>query len=77
MTRYAISPLHVFAFLATAVAGAAPAEPVAWERKAPAPMLPLTFFRDARFTVASAGVGLVFFALMGSAFAFTQYLQFA
>ena len=30
-----------------------------------------------RFTVASVGVGLVFFAMMGSVFAFTQYLQFA
>jgi predicted MFS family arabinose efflux permease len=37
----------------------------------------LSFFRDARFTVASVGVGLVFFAMMGSVFAFTQYLQFA
>ena len=42
---------------------------VAWERKVTAPMLPLEFFRDPRFTVASAGVGLVFFALMGSIFA--------
>src|ERR671916_1457430 len=50
---------------------------VAWERKAVSPMLPLEFFGDARFSVASAGVGLVFFALMGSVFAFTQYLQFA
>ena len=40
-------------------------------------MLPLEFFRDPRFTVASVGVGLVFFAMMGSVFAFTQYLQFA
>ena len=43
----------------------------------PDPMLPLGFFRDPRFTVASVGVGLVFFAMMGSVFAFTQYLQFA
>ena len=50
---------------------------VAWERRVPDPMLPLGFFRDARFTVASVGVGLVFFAMMGSVFAFTQYLQFA
>jgi predicted MFS family arabinose efflux permease len=50
---------------------------VAWERRVPAPMLPLEFFRDPRFTVASVGVGLVFFAMMGSVFAFTQYLQFA
>jgi MFS transporter, DHA2 family, multidrug resistance protein len=34
-------------------------------------------FRDPRFTVASVGVGLVFFAMMGSVFAFTQFLQFA
>src|SRR5919112_1173967 len=50
---------------------------VAWERKVASPMLPMTLFADRRFSVASAGVGLVFFALMGSVFAFTQYLQFA
>src|SRR4051794_24554870 len=50
---------------------------VTWERKVASPMLPLTFFRDPRFTVASLGVGLIFFAMMGSVFAFTQYLQFA
>ncbi len=50
---------------------------IAWERRVPEPMLPLDFFRNPRFTVASAGVGLVFFAMMGSVFAFTQYLQFA
>ena len=50
---------------------------VAWERRCAEPMLPLGFFRDPRFSVASAGVALVFFALLGSVFAFTQYLQFA
>ncbi len=50
---------------------------VAWERRAAEPMLPLGFFRNPRFTVASLGIGLVFFAMMGSVFAFTQYLQFA
>ena len=40
-------------------------------------MLPLKFFSDPAFTVASLGVGLVFFAMMGSVFAFTQFLQFA
>ena len=50
---------------------------VAWERRVASPMLPLGFFRDPRFTVASVGVALVFFAMMGSVFAFTQYLQFA
>ena len=50
---------------------------VAWERRVEAPMLPLTFFRDPRFSVASLGIGIVFFAMMGTIFAFTQYLQFA
>ena len=50
---------------------------VRWERRSPSPMLPLGFFRDPRFTVASTAVGLVFFAMMGSVFAFTQFLQFA
>src|SRR3954452_13474078 len=67
-------PLVLGCFGAAVLLGAAF---VAWERKAPTPMLPLTFFADPRFTVASAGIGLVFFALMGSVFAFTQYLQFA
>ena len=67
-------PLVLGAFGAAAVFGVAF---ITWERRAPAPMLPLDFFRDARFTVASLGVGLVFFAMMGSVFAFTQYLQFA
>lgn len=48
-----------------------------WERRVAAPMLPLAFFSNPRFSVASGGIGLVFFALMGSVFAFTQYLQFA
>lgn len=61
-------------FAAAAVLGALF---VAWERRVASPMLPLKFFGDPRFTVASAGVGLVFFAMMGSVFAFTQYLQFA
>src|SRR5215213_398865 len=37
-----------------------------WERRVASPMLPLTFFSDPRFTIASLGIGLVFFALMGS-----------
>jgi len=61
-------------FAAAALLGAAF---VAWERRTPAPMLPLQYFADRRFSVASVGVGLVFFAMMGSVFAFTQYLQFA
>jgi EmrB/QacA subfamily drug resistance transporter len=67
-------PLVVGCFAAAAVlAGVF----VAWERRVASPMLPLRFFADPRFTVASLGVGLVFFAMMGSVFAFTQFLQFA
>src|SRR5215217_2822284 len=67
-------PLVLGCFAAAAILGAAF---VAWERRAPEPMLPLGFFKNPSFTVASVGVGLVFFAMMGSVFAFTQYLQFA
>jgi EmrB/QacA subfamily drug resistance transporter len=67
-------PLVLGCFAVAALLGVAF---VMWERRAPAPMLPLGFFRDPRFTVASVGIGLVFFAMMGSVFAFTQYLQFA
>jgi EmrB/QacA subfamily drug resistance transporter len=67
-------PLVLGCFGAAAVIGVAF---VAWERRVASPMLPLEFFSNPSFTVASAGVGLVFFALMGSVFAFTQYLQFA
>ena len=67
-------PLVLGCFAAAAILGAAF---VAWERRVAAPMLPLSFFAKPSFTVASVGVGLVFFAMMGSVFAFTQYLQFA
>jgi EmrB/QacA subfamily drug resistance transporter len=67
-------PLVLGCFAGAAVLGAAF---LAWEHRVASPMLPLTLFRDARFSVASLGVGLVFFALMGSVFAFTQFLQFA
>jgi EmrB/QacA subfamily drug resistance transporter len=67
-------PVVLGCFAAAAILGAVF---VMWERRVASPMLPLGFFRDPRFTVASLGVGLVFFAMMGSVFAFTQYLQFA
>ncbi len=67
-------PLVLGCFALAAVLGAAF---VIWERRVAAPMLPLEFFRNPSFSVASAAVGLVFFAMMGSVFAFTQYLQFA
>ena len=48
---------------------------VAWELRTEHPMLPLRFFRDPRFSAASASVALVFFALFGVIFELTQYLQ--
>jgi EmrB/QacA subfamily drug resistance transporter len=67
-------PLVLACFAASALLAVAF---VAWERRVESPMLPLRFFANPSFTVASLGVGLVFFAMMGSVFAFTQYLQFA
>ncbi len=67
-------PVVLGCFAAAALLGTAF---VAWERKVTSPMLPLGYFADRRFSIASVGVGLVFFAMMGSVFAFTQYLQFA
>ncbi len=49
---------------------------VAWELHAREPMLDLGYFRNPRFTAATAAITLVFFAMFGSYFLFTQYLQF-
>jgi EmrB/QacA subfamily drug resistance transporter len=48
-----------------------------WERRAPEPMLDLSFFRSAGFSVGTVAVSVAFFALLGGIFALTQYLQFA
>jgi EmrB/QacA subfamily drug resistance transporter len=47
-----------------------------WERHTPSPMLDTTFFRNPRFTAASAGIMLLFFSMFGSIFLLTQYFQF-
>jgi EmrB/QacA subfamily drug resistance transporter len=47
-----------------------------WERRTEHPMLNLDFFRNRRFSLGAAAIGLTFFALFGVIFAFTQYLQF-
>ena len=39
------------------------------------PMLNLQFFRNPRFSIASAGISLAFFSLFGAIFALTQFLQ--
>jgi EmrB/QacA subfamily drug resistance transporter len=46
-----------------------------WELHAPSPMLDVRLFRDRRFTASSASITMVFFALMGTIFFLTQYLQ--
>ena len=48
---------------------------VSWERRAPAPMLDLALFRNPRFSASSAAISLAFFALFGTIFFLTQYLQ--
>jgi hypothetical protein len=47
-----------------------------WELRAPYPMLDLRFFRNPRFTAASATITLTYFSLFGSTFLLTQYFQF-
>ncbi|MDQ4090590.1 MAG: MFS transporter [Actinomycetota bacterium] len=49
---------------------------VAWELRTDHPMLDVHFFGNPRFSAASTAVTLVFFALFGSTFLQTQYLQF-
>ncbi|HEY5154952.1 MAG TPA: MFS transporter [Acidimicrobiales bacterium] len=48
---------------------------IAWELHSDHPMLNVSFFSNARFTAASLAVTLTFFALFGSLFLLTQYLQ--
>jgi EmrB/QacA subfamily drug resistance transporter len=47
-----------------------------WEAHIDHPMLDVRYFRSARFTAASLGITMVFFALFGSSFVQTQYFQF-
>ncbi|MGZ6887386.1 MAG: MFS transporter [Acidimicrobiia bacterium] len=49
---------------------------IAWERHSDHPMLDVTFFRNPRFSAANAAITLIFFAMFGSIFMLTQYLQF-
>jgi len=49
---------------------------IAWELHTDHPMLDVHFFANPRFSAASTAVTLVFFALFGSTFLQTQYLQF-
>jgi EmrB/QacA subfamily drug resistance transporter len=46
-----------------------------WESKAKYPMLDLRLFKDRRFSVASGGMTLTFFAMFGTFFLVAQYFQ--
>jgi MFS transporter, DHA2 family, multidrug resistance protein len=59
------------------LAGVVLASFVAWERRAAHPMLPLTLFRDRRFSSGSGVITVAFFVMFGFFFLITQYLQFA
>ena len=48
---------------------------LAWERRVAHPMLDVRIFRNLRFSAASVSITLAFFALMGSSFLLTSYLQ--
>jgi predicted MFS family arabinose efflux permease len=50
---------------------------LAWERRAPSPILDLTLFRSRSFSAAVAVIALVFFAFMGLVFFLSFYLQAA
>lgn len=47
----------------------------AWELRTRHPMLDLRLFQNPRFAVSSGGITLVFFAMFGTFFMITQYLQ--
>jgi EmrB/QacA subfamily drug resistance transporter len=66
-------PKIVVAFIAGAVLLAAF---VGWELHTDHPMLDVHFFQNPRFTAASGSITMVFFAMFGSIFLLTQYLQF-
>jgi EmrB/QacA subfamily drug resistance transporter len=46
-----------------------------WELRSPEPMLQLRWFKNPGFSTASGAITLVFFAMFGTFFLFSQYLQ--
>ena len=48
---------------------------VVWELRAPSPMLPMHFFRNAAFSLANLASLLMFFGMFGSIFLLTQFFQ--
>jgi EmrB/QacA subfamily drug resistance transporter len=62
--------------VATLVGGAAfVAAFVGWELRAPAPMLPMRFFRNRTFTMANVASLLMYFGMFGSVFLLVQFFQ--
>ena len=49
---------------------------VAWERRSPAPMLPLRFFRSRSFTFVNLSSMFMSFGMFGAIFLLVQFLQF-
>jgi EmrB/QacA subfamily drug resistance transporter len=49
---------------------------VLWEQRIDYPLLDVSFFKNPRFTAASVAITLVFFAMFGTMFFVSQYLQF-
>jgi EmrB/QacA subfamily drug resistance transporter len=49
---------------------------VVWEQRSSHPMLPMSFFRNRRFSVGATTITLTFFCMFGLFFVLTQYLQF-
>ena len=49
---------------------------IVWEAHTDHPMLDVKFFKNPRFTAASTGIMCIFFAMFGTMFLLTQYLQF-
>jgi EmrB/QacA subfamily drug resistance transporter len=47
-----------------------------WESRAEHPMLQLAFFKNPRFSAGAGAITMVFFAMFGTIFLLTQYLQF-
>lgn len=47
-----------------------------WQRTTDHPMLDIRFFKNPRFSAASTGITMTFFALFGATFLLTQYMQF-
>jgi EmrB/QacA subfamily drug resistance transporter len=66
------NPTILGCFAAAAALGAAF---IRWEMHTKDPMLNLSFFRNPRFSVASAAISLAFFSLFGAIFALTQFMQ--